>query len=323
MKQKVTAHVAALCRKSRALRRQFVEQRELLDEEEEEPPGAPDPLEEESNTVCRGLVRKHENRVLALLTLNCAAFCRFCTRQRKVGSPQQITLKEDDVDRMVSYVGAQPEIREVILSGGDPFTSPRLLEYALRSFSSLPSVRVLRVGTRLPVVDPARVTSRRFAFLRLPEQPVYVGIHFNHPDEITPETEKACNILRRLGCILYSQSVFLKGVNDNFRILYRLFSRLIETGVKPYYLYRCDPVRGAERFIVDFEREIEIMTRLRSALSGMACPTYVIDSPNGVGKVPVPLDFWHFDRTGFFDFTGRPIEIEHKSRRRRAAAAGT
>jgi lysine 2,3-aminomutase len=296
-----------LCLQSEALARQFLEEAAAA-KEEEEPPGRADPLLEEQFTVCRGLVHKYPNRILVLLTLQCAAYCRFCTRQRKVGDPRQASVTRADVDRMVTYVEAHPEIREVIFSGGDPLTRPRLLEYAVDAFAALGQIRILRVGTRLPVVDPRRVTEQQLSFLRSPTQPVYVGIHFEHPDELTPPTVGACATLRRLGCVLYSQSVFLKGVNDDFDTLYRLFSRLIEIGVKPYYIYRCDPVRGAERFIVDFEREIEIMTRLRTALSGLAFPTYVIDAPNGSGKIPVPLGFWRFDRDSCRDFDGTPIQ---------------
>lgn len=309
MLQRVTKHLEALCRQSPAMARQFLHEEEPL-KEEDEPPGSADPLLEENHTVCRGLVHKYSNRVLILLTLDCAAYCRFCTRQRKVGDPLQASVTRKDVDRMIAYAKLHPEIREVILSGGDPFIVPHMLEYAMDSFAALEQIKVLRVGTRLPVADPRRISGRKLLFLRKPKQPVYVGIHFEHPDELTPETVAACTALRKLGCILYSQSVFLKGVNDDFDTLYALFSRLIEIGVKPYYIYRCDPVRGAERFIVEFEKEVEIMTRLRSQLSGMAFPVYVIDTPNGAGKIPVPLNFWQFDRSGFGDFDGVPIEVE-------------
>ncbi|HOL53996.1 MAG TPA: lysine 2,3-aminomutase, partial [Candidatus Paceibacterota bacterium] len=137
----------------------------------------------------------------------------------------------------------------------------------------------------------------------------YVGIHFEHPDELTPETIKACEKLRKAGAILYSQSVFLKGVNDSYEVLYELFSRLIEIGVKPYYLYRCDPVQGIEHFRVPFEKEIKIATQLRKNLSGLAWPTYVIDTPNGNGKIPVPLEFWQFDKKEFKDFLGKKHKV--------------
>lgn len=312
MLQRVTKHLETLCRKSSPVARQFLEEEEAV-KEEDEPPGTTDPLLEEEHTVCRGLIHKYSNRALALLTLDCAAYCRFCTRQRKVGDPVQASVTRKDVDNMVAYVRLHPEIREVILSGGDPLIVPHMLEYAINSFSALEQIRVLRIGTRLPVSDPRRINGRKLLFLCKPRQPVYIGIHFEHPDELTPDTVAACKVFRKLGCILYSQSVFLKGINDDFDVLFELFSRLIEIGVKPYYLYRCDPVRGAERFIVEFEQEIEIMTKLRSALSGMACPTYVIDTPNGAGKVPVPLNFWQFDRQGFVDFDGTSIAAERAS----------
>lgn len=311
MIQCVTKHLAALSEKSGAVARQFLEESKIVDEEEE-PPGSPDPLLEEENTVCRGLIHKYPNRILALLTLDCAAYCRFCTRQRKVGDPKQASVTRKDVDNMVAYIKLHPEIKEVIFSGGDPLIVPHMLEYAMDSFAALDQIKILRIGTRLPVSDPRRINGRKLLFLRRPKQPVYVGIHFEHPDETTPDTVAACMAFRKLGCILYSQSVFLKGVNDSFETLYELFSRLIEIGVKPYYIYRCDPVHGAERFIVEFEREIEIMTKLRSSLSGMACPTYVIDTPNGSGKVPVPLNFWQFEKSSFLDFEGasiRPVVV--------------
>ncbi len=309
MLQRVTKHLEALCGKSPAIARQFLEEEETL-KEEDEPPGTADPLLEEHHTACRGLVHKYSNRVLALLTLDCAAYCRFCTRQRKVGDPLQASVTRQDVNNMVAYARLHPEISEIIFSGGDPLIVPHMLEYAMDSFSALEQVKVLRVGTRLPVSDPRRINGRKLLFLRRPRQPVYVGIHFEHPDELTLDTIAACTALRKLGCILYSQSVFLKGVNDDFDTLYALFSRLIEIGVKPYYIYRCDPVRGAERFIVEFEKEVEIMTRLRASLSGMAFPTYVIDTPNGSGKVPVPLNFWQFDRSAFSDFDSLPIQVD-------------
>lgn len=312
MIQRVTKHLAALAERSRAVAKQFFEEDGVF-EEQDEPPGSPDPLLEEKHTVRRGLVHKYSNRILVLLTLDCAAYCRFCTRQRKVGDPKQASVTRKDVDNMVAYVKLHPEVKEVIFSGGDPLIAPNMLEYAVESFAALDQITVLRVGTRLPVSDPRRINGRKLLFLRRPRQPVYVGIHFEHPDELTLETIAACTVLRKLSCILYSQSVFLKGINDDFDTLYQLFSRLIEIGVKPYYIYRCDPVRGAERFIVEFGREIEIMTKLRGALSGMACPTYVIDTPNGSGKVPVPLSFWKFDTCNFADFEGTLIPVEAAS----------
>lgn len=138
---------------------------------------------------------------------------------------------------------------------------------------------------------------------------MYISVHFEHPDELTPETIKAIKNLRATGAILLSQSVFLKGVNDDYSILQTLFTQLSELGIRPYYIYRCDPVKGAEHFIVPFDQEVAIMTKLRANLSGIACPLYVIDAPNGSGKIPVPLNFWEFEKTSFEDYLGLKINL--------------
>jgi len=166
------------------------------------------------------------------------------------------------------------------------------------------------MGTRVPVSDPKRVDSKLLQALKVvKKQPIYVMIHFEHPDEITRQTVEAVRKLRSIGTICFSQSVFLKGVNDSYETLYKLFSRLVEIGIKPYYLFRCDPVKGAEHFIVDIKKEIEITTKLRASLSGLACPMYVIDVPGGSGKVPVPLNFWKYNLNTYKDFKEKHIHI--------------
>jgi len=263
-----------------------------------------DPLIEEKYTVTKGLVHKYTNRVLCLLTLVCGAYCRFCTRKRKVSDAAGGLLNDDDLQKIEDYLVAHPNINEIIFSGGDPFTNPFVLKKALRKFGALKQIKVMRIGTRLPVVSPQSVDLSVCDVIRELKQPIYIGLHFEHPDEITEETELVCEKFRKSGAILYSQSVFLKGVNDDYDTLFKLFSRLIEIGVKPYYIFRCDPVEGAFHFMADFEKEIEIMTRLRSNLSGMAYPMYVIDVPQGAGKIPVPLNYWDFDKTHYRDFNG-------------------
>jgi lysine 2,3-aminomutase len=315
MIEQASPHIASLARRSEAIKKQF-----YSDGSEESDPGGTndpggqcllsDPLLEEEHTVVRGLVHKYPNRALVLLTLRCAAYCRFCTRQRKVGDLSQFDTTPQEIDAIAEYLSHHPKVRELILSGGDPLIVPDTLEYAVRKLTRIPSVKLLRIGTRLPVTDPRRVTEKKLEYLREVMQPVYVGIHFEHPDEITGETVRACKILRSLGCILFSQSVFLRGINDDYKTLYTLFSRLIEIGVKPYYIFRCDMVKGAERFISDFQKEIEIMTQLKISLSGMACPTYVVDTPNGSGKIPVPLKFWDASVESFRDFNGKTFQMD-------------
>lgn len=303
---KVSAYLEKLARRSEAIKKQFY----ISDKEEKDHVNSDDPLMEEEFTPVKGLIHKYDNRVLIILTLNCSSYCRFCTRRRSVSDVKKGQIGEKELDEIVDYLKKHPLIKEIILSGGDPLTVPEILENALIKISNLPQIKIIRIGTRVPVSDPQRINNNLIRILRIvKKQPLYVLIHFEHPDEITSETVKAVEKLRKAGAMLFSQSVFLKGVNDSYETLYGLFSRLIEIGIKPYYLYRCDPVKGAEHFIVPFEKEVKIATKLRKNLSGLACPLYVIDTPNGSGKVPVPLDFWKVDRDQFADFNNDLISV--------------
>lgn len=300
-KFQVTKHIENLANKTPEIYKQFYPS----EAEEISPPCLfEDPLIEEKYTVTKGLVHKYGNRVLCLLTLVCAAYCRFCTRKRKVSDAAGGLLNDEDLQKIEDYIVNHPEIKEIIFSGGDPFTNPPVLKKALRKFGALPQIKVMRIGTRVPVSSPQTIDLSVCNVIRELKQPIYIGINFEHPDEITEETERVCEAMRKSGAILFSQSIFLKGVNDDYDTLYKLFSGLIEIGVKPYYIFRCDPVEGAHHFIADFEKEIDIMTRLRTNLSGMACPIYVIDVPQGAGKIPVPLNYWDFDKTHYKDFNG-------------------
>jgi lysine 2,3-aminomutase len=299
---KVTPHLRKLAKSHEAIKRQFfdspIKSKYIC-------PTFDDPLEEDKYEVTKGLIHKYPGRVLALLTMTCAAYCRFCTRQRMVSDIRKGITNHKDIDAMIEYVKAHPDVKEVIFSGGDPLVVPKTLFYALEQFSKLPQIKIIRIGTRMPVSDPLNVPIDELVkIIENIKQPVYVLIHFEHPAEITPETEKVVYALRKAGCFLCSQTVFLKDVNDDYNTLYELFNRLLEIGVVPYYIYRCDLVRGAEHFICDFEKEIEIMTELRKNLSGLAYPTYVIDTPQGSGKIPVPLNFWKFKKNKYKDFNG-------------------
>ncbi len=306
--EKISDHLKQLAKESPAIKKQFYRSKWELHVEEDKLSSA-DPLLEDEYTKMRGLIYKYRGRVLILLTLFCASYCRFCTRRRCVSEIEKGILTKLDIDQMADYIKKHPEIKEVILSGGDPLTVPQLLHYALKVFSNLKQIKIIRIGTRALVSNPSLVSDSLVRIIRKIKQPVYIGIHFEHPDELTKETIEACEKLRKAGAILYSQSVFLKGVNDSYKVLYELFSRLIEIGVKPYYLYRCDPVDGIEHFRVPFEKEIKIATRLRKNLSGLAWPTYVIDTPHGSGKIPVPLEFWQFNKKEFKDFFGKKHKV--------------
>jgi lysine 2,3-aminomutase len=185
---------------------------------------------------------------------------------------------------------------------------PVLLQKLLLELSKLSQIKIIRIGTRLPVSDPQKINQKLIDILKIVKnKTLYILIHFEHPKEITEQTISAVQKLKQASTMLLSQSVFLKNVNDSFDTLYELFSGLIEIGVKPYYLYHCDPVKGAEHFIVDLKKEIKIVTQLRKNLSGLAFPTYIIDTPNGAGKIPVPLEFWKFDSDKYRDFNGKSL----------------
>ena len=268
-----------------------------------------DPLKEEKKSPMKGLIHRYPNRVLILLTLNCAAYCRFCFRRRIVSDIEKGILSNSDLDKIVSYIersekqgsGAKrtgsyikkhPKVNEVMISGGDPLTQPKVLEHFLKKISHLKQIEVMRIGTRLPVSDPKQINSNILRILKLvKKQPLYLLLHFEHPDELTQETKKAVQKLRSTGAILLSQSVFLKGINDQVSVLEKLFEELVALGIRPYYILHNDEPKGTKHFTVDFKKERKIMTALRKRISGLAYPTYVYDEPEGTCKVPLPLDF--------------------------------
>lgn len=299
LKEKTSPYLKKLIKKSPAIARQF-----LANPRQEKDNFPLDPFEEEKHTPLKGLIHKYPNRVLILLTLQCAAYCRFCFRRRCVSQIQKGKITSQDLEKMKNYLLAHKEVSEVILSGGDPFLVPQTFKKALQIFSSLPQIKTIRIGTRVPVTQPKAVTpSLLQTFSQIP-QPLWILIHFNHPDEITPQTIAAIQKLRESKAILLSQTVFLSRVNDSFKTLFKLFTQLVQIGVKPYYLFHCDPVSGNKKFQVPLEKEIKIVTQLRKELSGLAFPLFVIEAPGKIGKIPVPLDFWDFRKESFFDFQG-------------------
>lgn len=308
LKVQVSNHLKKLAKKSNAVQKQFFPSQE---ENEFSNRALIDPLLEDTNKKVRGLVHKYPKRVLIELTMNCASYCRFCTRRREVSDFEKGSISLEDVQKMVNYLKSVPSINEVIFSGGDPLTVPDLLIFALNKFMEMPQIKIIRVHTRVPVANPKMVTKELLnAFKRVNKQkPLYLSVHFEHPDEFTPQTLKVISALRKTGAILLSQTVFLKGINDSYEILEKLFTRLAEIGIRPYYIYRCDLVKGVEHFIVPVEKEIEIMTRLRKNISGIAFPNYVVDTPNGSGKIPIPLNFWKFEKSSFKDFDGKEINM--------------
>lgn len=251
-----------------------------------------DPLMEDSHEVVKGLVHKYPNRALLKVSYLCAAHCRFCTRIRQIGNPNG-TLREGDIEPIAAYIRHHQEIDDVILSGGDPLYTPQLTEQILMQLQEIESVKVLRIGTRLPFQSPQSFRTAPLQRLLATvdaigrERPFFILLHIEHPDELTPETIAVVRQLRELKVTLLSQTVFLKGINDNFETLHALFQHLYYLGVIPYYLFHCDNVKGLEHFQGDKVAEKAIAVRLRAALSGIATPLFAEDLENGYGKVPV------------------------------------
>jgi lysine 2,3-aminomutase len=249
-----------------------------------------DPLDEDSAMPAPGLIHRYPDRALLLAATACAVCCRHCNRKRVTGQADSrgtgIRLAE-----AVGYLARHPEIRDVIISGGDPLTlSTDQLEETVSAVRSVPSVDIIRIGTRTPVVLPMRITNELVTMLRA-YHPIFVNTHFNHPRELTPQSVAACARLADAGVPLGNQTVLLRGVNDNPQVLEELFRGLVRNRVRPYYLFQCDLVSGVEHFRTPLARGIEIMEYLRARLSGVAIPNFVVDTPSGGGKVPVLPDY--------------------------------
>ncbi|TEB05471.1 L-lysine 2,3-aminomutase [Pelotomaculum schinkii] len=245
-----------------------------------------DPLHEDADSPVPGLTHRYPDRVLLLVTNECSMYCRHCTRKRKVGDNNRCTT-EKDIDLGVEYIKAHPEIRDVLLSGGDPFIlSTNHLERIIRKVKEIPHVQVIRIGTRTPVVMPQRITDELVRMLKK-YHPVWINTHFNHPREFTPEAVQALARLADAGIPLGNQTVLLRGVNDCPVIIKKLSHLLVKNRVRPYYLYQCDLSRGIEHFRTPVAKGIEIMEALIGHTSGFAVPTYVVDAPGGGGKIPV------------------------------------
>ncbi len=250
-------------------------------------PGYPDdPLREDSLMPVPKLIHRYPDRVLAIVTKTCATYCRHCNRKRFWKAPEASALKKR-LQKMAHYVAGTPQIREVILSGGDPLIyEDETLEYMLALFSSIPHVEVLRIGSRVPVVLPMRITKDLCRILRR-YRPLWFNTQFNHPAEITKDAARACNMLEETGIPVSNQSVLLKGVNDTPEIMRSLLNGLQNISVRPYYLFHCEPVNGCAHFRTDAASGVALMEELRKNCSGLALPQYVADLPGDAGKVPL------------------------------------
>lgn len=246
-----------------------------------------DPCGEDHDMVAPGLVHRYPDRVLFLVNETCSVYCRYCTRSRLVGSGQHHVEFEEAYE----YLRNHPEVRDVLISGGDPLVmSDDKLEGIIKNLRAIPHIDIVRIGSKIPVVLPQRITDDLVNMLKK-YHPFYMSIHFLHPDEITPEVETACNKLANAGIPTFSQTVLLKGVNDDPEIMKELMLKLLKIRVRPYYIYQCDPVQGTSHFRTNVDKGIEIIEHLRGHITGYGVPTYVIDGPGGGGKIPVTPDY--------------------------------
>ncbi len=249
-----------------------------------------DPLNEIGDSPVRHIVHRYPDRVLMLVTCQCAMYCRHCTRRRIVGEEDR-TITEKGLENALAYIRAHKEIRDVLISGGDPLTmSTEKLEKIISALREIAHVDIIRIGTRTPVVLPMRITNELCDMLKK-YHPIWINTHFNHPREITPESEAACQRIVDAGIPLGNQSVLLRGVNDAPDIMKELLLKLVHMRVRPYYLYQCDLSRGIAHFRTRVERGVDIIHALTGSISGYAVPKFVIDAPGGGGKIPVQYDY--------------------------------
>jgi lysine 2,3-aminomutase len=254
------------------------------------PGEALDPLDEDGDSPVPGLVHRYPDRVLFLVTVFCATYCRYCTRARMVGHTGEHHFNNAQYEQALRYIAEHPEIRDVLVSGGDPLSlSDDRLDWLLGRLRAIPHVEFLRLGTKIPAVLPQRITPELASMLRR-HHPLWMSLHFMHPDEVTPEVARACERLADAGIPLGSQTVLVRGVNDDVDTMKRLVHALLRVRVRPYYLYQCDPIAGSEHLRTPVEKGLEIIAGLRGHTTGYACPTFVVDAPGGGGKIALMPD---------------------------------
>jgi len=245
-----------------------------------------DPLHEDTDSPVPGITHRYPDRVLFLITDVCSMYCRHCTRRRFAGHVDKAPSKEQ-VDQAIDYIANTPSVRDVLLSGGDPLLlSDKRLEYIISNLRKIPHVEIIRIGTRTPCVMPQRITPELCSMLKK-YHPIWLNTHFNHSNEITDDSKKACAMLADAGIPLGNQSVLLRGINDCIPVMKKLVHELVKMRVRPYYLYQCDLSMGLSHFRTTVAQGIDIIEGLRGHTSGFCVPTFVVDAPGGGGKIPV------------------------------------
>lgn len=245
-----------------------------------------DPLHEDADSPVPGLTHRYPDRALLLVTDQCSMYCRHCTRRRFAGQHDN-ALPMTQIDNAIDYIAKTPVIRDVLISGGDPLLlSDDKLEYIIKKLSEIPHVEIVRLGSRTPVVMPQRITEDLVNMLKK-YHPIWINTHFNHPNEITEDSKRACELLANAGIPIGNQSVLLRGINDCVHVMKKLVHELVKIRVRPYYIYQCDLSVGLEHFRTTVSKGIEIIEGLRGHTSGFCIPTFVVDAPGGGGKIPV------------------------------------
>ena len=270
--------------------------------------GVEDPLHEEEDSEVANVTHRYPDRVLFYVNYMCPIYCRFCTRKRKVGDPDSIP--DDNTERGLQYLREHAEVRDVIISGGDPLMlTDRKIDYIVGGLRAINHIEIIRIGSRVPVTLPQRITPELCAILKK-HHPFYINTHFNHPREITPETTEACGMLADAGIPLGNQAVLLKGVNDDPDVMVELMKKLLAIRVKPYYIYQADLVVGTDHFRTSIKKGLEIIAALRGHISGLGVPHYVVDAPGGGGKIallPDPVVSFDDDEIRLKELRGRCV----------------
>lgn len=287
------------------IRRQMVP---LVDEFHIDSADMLDPCGEDKDSPVTNLVHRYPDRILLLATDLCASYCRHCTRRRMVGSRERI-ITNGNLTKAYEYIKSNRKVRDVLISGGDPFMlDDDKLEHILKTLRDIPHIELLRIGSRVPVTMPMRITSEFIDMLKR-YAPLWISLHFNHPKEVTKEVKTACDMLADNGFVLGSQTVLLKGINDKPSIMKRLMHELVKIRVRPYYIYQCDPVRGTSHFRTPISTGINIIEKLRGHTSGYAVPAYVVDAPGGGGKIPITPNYVISQSKGTFSLRNYKGEI--------------
>ena len=271
-----------------------------------------DPLDEENRSPVPNLVHKYPDRALLLVTSQCAMYCRFCTRKRKVGTAR-MEITPATIRAGIEYLRRTPQIRDVLVSGGDPLLLPDdTLDWLLTALRAIPTLETIRIGTRAPCTLPMRVTTRLARMLGR-HHPLFINTHFNHPRELTSQAALACSRLAAAGIPLGNQTVLLRGVNDNAITMTALLRGLLKMRVKPYYLFQADMTRGTNHFRTRVETGLDLMRSLIGHVSGMAVPTFAVDAPGGGGKIPLTPDYITAmgDTIEFANYIGTPYSYDN------------